>query len=433
MDSLRAVGDETGYGLADAQDAIGEDAIEAPPEIGTDERRMHVRAYNYWVSLLDGRPFPAVQDLDPDSLEDFGPNSVLLDFSDGDDPKVAWLGPELRSECDLIGDIRRISDVPKRSLLSRLTDHYLQIISNRAPIGFEAEFVGQRGHNTMYRGILMPFTSNGDAIDYIYGVINWKEVADRATTDRIARDAAGALAAAPPLEAGPVWADGPHSAPLDSAPTPPAAAREQWETPSWEEPALPFGAGLADHLSAARECAEAAAGADSRSRAALYRALGHAYDLALASETEPADYAEMLDDAGIKAQSRAPMTAVAKLVFGTGADKARLTEFAAALAWGRRQALAAGTFTSSLEAQQGGLKAWVQAERRARRPDPKPDAGEAAREMLRRARPLGHLDLSPGDEEFVLLVARRDEVGGLAIIAPVHDKALLERAIRKAA
>jgi hypothetical protein len=33
----------------------------------------------------------------------------------------------------------------------------------------------------------------------------------------------------------------------------------------------------------------------------------------------------------------------------------------------------------------------------------------------------------------VLLVARRDEVGGLAIVAPVADKALLERAIRKAA
>jgi hypothetical protein len=43
--------------------------------------------------------------------------------------------------------------VPSRSLLSRLTDHYLQIIANRAPIGSKAEFVSQRGVNTMYRGI----------------------------------------------------------------------------------------------------------------------------------------------------------------------------------------------------------------------------------------------------------------------------------------
>src|SRR5688572_5880520 len=194
MDNLRAFEEDSGYGAA----ADDEPAIEAPPEIGVDERRMHVRAYNYWVSLLDGRPYPLINDLEPHTLDDFGPHSVLLDFSEGtDDPKVAWLGGALREECDLIGDIRRISDVPKRSLLSRLTDHYLQIIANCAPIGFEAEFVGQRGQNTMYRGILMPFSSDGDAIDFIYGVINWKEVADSATTAQIAREAARAIAAAP--------------------------------------------------------------------------------------------------------------------------------------------------------------------------------------------------------------------------------------------
>jgi hypothetical protein len=427
MDSLRAFGDEGGYGAPVDED---EAAIEAPPEIGTDERRMHVRAYNYWVSMLDGRPFPSVEDLDPDSIDDFGPNSVLLDFSDGtEDPKVAWLGGSLREECDLLGDIRRISDVPKRSLLSRLTDHYLQIIANKAPIGFEAEFVGQRGHNMMYRGILMPFSSTGEAIDFIYGVINWKEIADRATSERIAQEAAHALAAAHAAEASPVWADGPNAEPLDLD----ADESALEPNPDWREPALPFDAGLADHLSAARECAEAAAGADARSRAALYRALGHAYDFAIAAEAEPADYAEMLEDAGIKAQARAPMTAVAKLVFGPACDKARLTEFAAALDWGKRCALPQGGFTAALEAQEGGLKAWVQAERRARRPKPKADAVGDPRAVLRVARPLGHINYDPGADEFVLLVARRDEVGGLAVVAPLHDKALIERAIRKAA
>ena len=41
--------------------------------IGTDERRMHVRAYNHWVSLLDGRDFPSIEDLEPDDVEDFSP------------------------------------------------------------------------------------------------------------------------------------------------------------------------------------------------------------------------------------------------------------------------------------------------------------------------------------------------------------------------
>ena len=212
MDNLRAFEEDQGYSAAD-----DEPAMDAPPEIGVDERRMHVRAYNYWVSLLDGRPYPSIGDLEPNTLDDFGPHSVLLDFSDGtDDPKVQWLGLALREECDLLGDIRKISDVPKRSLLSRLTDHYLQIIANCAPIGFEAEFLGQRGKNTMYRGILMPFSSDGDTIDFIYGVINWKEVADSATSARIAEEAAKALAAAPAVESSPVWADGPNAEPMDA-------------------------------------------------------------------------------------------------------------------------------------------------------------------------------------------------------------------------
>jgi hypothetical protein len=417
MDSLRAFDEQPDYSVAE-----DDGGIEVPPEIGLDERRMHVRAYNYWVSLLDGRAYPSIGDLTPDTLGDFGPNSVLLDFSDGsDDPKVSWLGDALREECDLLGEVRRISEVPKRSLLSRLTDHYMQIIANRAPIGFEAEFVGQRAKNTMYRGILMPFSSSGEKIDFIYGVINWKEIADHATASAIAEQASSTLAAVPQIGASPVWADGPNADPLEL---------DDPVEKSWDEPELDLDAGLADRLGIARDSADAARGADQRSRAALYRALGLAYDFALAAEADGAGYAELLDDAGLKAQARAPMTPVVKLVFGTGYDKARLTEFAAALSWARRQELPAGALRDRLESE--GLKALVQAERRARRPEPKPDQGEAARETLRAARPLGHVDL-PGEAEFVLLIARRDEVGGLAVVAPVDDEALLERAIRKAA
>ena len=427
MDSVRAWDEELDYSSA----ADGEDAIEAPPEIGVDERRMHVRAYNYWVSLLDGRPYPSIGDLNPQTLGDFGPHSVLLDFSrGGDDPTVVWLGQSLRSECDLIGDIRRISDVPKRSLLSRLTDHYMQIIANRAPIGFEAEFVGQRGRNTMYRGILMPFSSTGESIDFIYGVINWKEIADSKVAASIAQDARRALAAAPvPAEESPVWADGPNADPLDAD-----AAGALAEEPNWESPELPLDddAGLADRLCAARESAEAARSADTRSRASLYRALGLAYDFARVAEARPDEYAEILEDAGVKAQARAPMTPVAKLIFGVDYDKARLTEFAAALSWARRQDVAVGGFRACLDGFDGGLKAMVQAERRARRPEPKADAGDTARSALRRAPAVASIAFDSGsDAEFVLLLGRREAGGQLALLGALDDAALTEKAIRK--
>src|SRR5947209_14875418 len=151
-------------------------ASDVAAAIGTDERRMHVRAYNHWVSLLDGRDFPSIEDLEPGEVQDFAANSLLLDFTCGrDNPAMPYIGAGIRDECGLDDDMRTIAEVPSRSLLSRLTDHYMQIIANRAPVGFEAEFDNQRGDNICYRGILMPFSSDGDTIDFIYGVINWKQ------------------------------------------------------------------------------------------------------------------------------------------------------------------------------------------------------------------------------------------------------------------
>ncbi len=189
---------------------------EPPPSpIGQDERRMQVRAYNHWAGLLDNRNFPAVDTLEPEALTDFGPYSVLLDFSNGiEDPAIRYLGDMLAKECGGEGVITTLSDVPARSLLSRITDHYMQILANQAPIGFEAEFVNQRDRTILYRGILLPFSSDDENIDFIYGVINWKELADQATTDELLLEIDQALEANGHVEArrdDPMidWADGP--------------------------------------------------------------------------------------------------------------------------------------------------------------------------------------------------------------------------------
>ena len=196
MDTLRGpFGSDTngdGHDFDDIHDLTddaneGEASRDLPPAaIGQDERRMQVRAYNHWAGLLGDRSFPSIEDLEPADLPDFGPYSVLLDFSQGiEDPLIQYLGATLATECGTDTHIERLSDVPPRSLLSRITDHYLQIMANQAPIGFEAEFVNQRGASILYRGILLPYSSDDESIDFIYGVINWKEMADAATADEL--------------------------------------------------------------------------------------------------------------------------------------------------------------------------------------------------------------------------------------------------------
>lgn len=421
MDSMRGIERVEDHDLY--HDDIPAEA--PPPAIGNDERRMHVRAYNYWVSLLNGRPYPSIRDLDPASIDDFGPNSVLLDFTGGiENPGVAWLGKALREECGLDAGIASIADVPSRSLLSRLTDHYLQIIANKAPIGFEAEFTSHRGQPSMYRGILMPFSSDSDSIDFVYGVINWKEVATAHITDDLAREVDQALRTAPRPAANvaPVWADGPHASPVADA----VAGFDE------EEPALNDDAGLWDWLAAARDSAEAARQCDGRSRAALYAALGRAHDFALAADADPDSYAELLEEEGLTFQARAPMTPIVKLVFGADYDKTRLTEYAAALSFARREGLERGALPAFLDTYAGGLKAVVKAERAFRAPA-KVASSDIAREALRSAAPKAVVSIETGEEEFVLLVGRRIASGQVALLAAVHDEGLIDRAIRKAA
>ncbi|WP_028968979.1 PAS domain-containing protein [Sphingomonas sp. URHD0057] len=437
-------------------------AADVAAAIGTDERRMHVRAYNHWVALLDGRDFPSIEDLEPGDVADFSPHSVLLDFTCGvENPAMPYLGAAIRDECGLDDDMRTISEVPSRSLLSRLTDHYMQIIANRAPVGFEAEFQNQRDENICYRGILMPFSSDGDTIDFIYGVINWKKVGELGDEESAFDPTPAALneevlelgadeAVAP--DEGPRWygesSTDEVEAPTDlQAETPIAPPHFSWEDgPLAEadgdaeadaaevpEVMLDDDAGLADRLWAARETAESVKAGEGRTRSALYRALALAYDFAIAAAENPADYAELLEESGVKAQARAPMTPIVKLIFGIDYDKARLTEFAAALSFAHREDVAAGTFQDFIEKQHGGLKALVVAERQARRPEAKPDTrGEIARARLRHAATISLANL-PSADEFAVIVTRRGADGSHEPVAILDDEALIERAIRKAA
>ena len=281
---------------------------------------------------------------------------------------------------------------PGRSLLSRLTDHYLQIIANRAPIGFEAEFVNDRGVTIMYRGILLPFSSDDDTIDFIMGVINWKEAAPADQAAELQLSVEQALRSAAPLTAPvPVWADGPDSehldddadgdatpgfgALVDNSDVPIVAAREADDAFESDRDLDPGAdAELADWLALARETAERAIAADSRSRGALYQAVAKAWDFALVAEQQPDAFAALLDDAGLAVQDRAPMTPVVKLVFGATYDKTRLAEYACVLGHAKDEGVGRGELAAYLDRYPGGLKGLVKDARARRKPERETDA-----------------------------------------------------------
>ncbi|MGE3689859.1 MAG: hypothetical protein AB7F98_00605 [Novosphingobium sp.] len=467
MDTLRGSFPDDSTGAEDRDFGWAEDepVRELPPEaIGQDERRMQVRAYNLWASLLEDRNFPSIDDLEPGSLPGISANSVFLDFTAGiENPKVRYIGEALAAECgDNPAEIQYLSDVPSRSLLSRITDHYMQIIANQAPIGFEAEFVNNSGKLILYRGILLPFSNDGETIDYICGVINWKELADQQTTDELLLEIGQALDAMPdtPRSREPMseWADGPSenggildlTGPMEEPevgsgwPSPEFAQTGELDLSAFPSADLPLDnaasaeMGLADWLASARELALAAKGSEDRSRSALYAAISRAHDFALAAETEPEAFAEIAADAGLTVQDRAPLTPVVKLVFGADYDKTRLAEYAAALGHARRRQVPRGQLAGYLADAAGGLKGIVTEERRLRREESgKPAVVRDAprKTLMRKLRKLEHCPIAetPAEgDEFALLVARRLPNGEVVLLGEVSgDVPLFEKAARK--
>ncbi len=488
-----------GSGSHDAADELDLDDLDEivmvdqpPPSIGTDERRMQVRAYNFWASMLGDRNFPSIEDLDPEDLPDFGPNSVLLDFTGGlENPAIQFLGTTLADECGANSEMKHLDDIPSLSLLSRITDHYMQILANQAPIGFEAEFVNQRGLTILYRGILLPFSSDDESIDFIYGVINWKELADPQTTDALLLEVDEALedkaSFMRPQEPLTDWADGPADGPseddildlvmpldedsdfvdgemtADWTDSPLADAGDNDPEAVWDLPEnlaeLPAGQleerpmgipdlaapvelqadmQLADWLASARELAAAALGSEDRTRGTLYSAIGRAYDFSLAAAEEPDQFQELLSDSGLTMQDRAPLTPIVKLIFGAEYDKTRLTEYAAALGHAHRLALPRGGLSGFLNTAPGGLKGIVTAERKLRREE----SGKVAvvrdtprNTLARKLRKLDHVPLSEvasEGSEFGLLVIRRLANGTAVLLGEVSDDVpLLEKVAKK--
>ncbi len=524
MDNYRGIDRNSGHFEVQHYDmdeeVDGDDAVmDARHSFGTDERRMHVRAYNYWTALLGDKSYPSIEDLDLDASADFQTQSVLLDFTSGlENPAIQYLGPALAEECGISEEIGYISQVPPRSLLSRITDHYMQIIANKAPIGFEAEFVNQRGATILYRGILLPFSSDDDTIDFICGIINWKEMADQAVVSTLEQEVDEAIRTAPrKIEQGPVWADGPLSDDadmgedidngpegLDSLPVPDFSAAydpgksamagfqsfeeepleltdkiddsendDQAEIPTIEEQfagfkafevnattsetsgnaavenddsapkqaghdesALPENAGLADWLHEARATAQQAATSEERTRSALYKAIGRAYDFSVMAARNRDEFLDLLDESGLTFQERAPMTPVVKLVFGSNYDKTRLTEYATALSHAHREEIEVGALAGYLESYKGGLKAVVREERRLRRPEKASvvdDSLSQAYAAFRQAVPVKLDEVESGDAEFVVLLARRDSSGTLSVVGCVAgDTQLTDKVVTRA-
>ena len=148
--------------------ASAEELLSGFKDISPAERRRHATVFNYWLSIRGDRAFPPIRDLDPLEISDAGPCSVLLEvMGGGDDADIRHLGHTLKVDGQ---KIERISEAARPSLLACIASQLPIVASSRQPIAFEDNFPS--GDSTAHCWVtLLPFSSTGKWIDYVYGFI----------------------------------------------------------------------------------------------------------------------------------------------------------------------------------------------------------------------------------------------------------------------
>lgn len=172
-------------------------------DAGLHDERAHIRAYDRWVNLLQGRVCPSIEDLEPKGVS--GPRDLLIDLRKGaDDPDLVCVGGALIADCGKRG-MKRLSDAPSEAFLSLLAAHRPHVIASRQPIAFEGERVAPDGVCIGYRGILLPLSSDGETVNFVYGTISWREPLANGLAAEIEAQIHRSEPQASPLCASPPW------------------------------------------------------------------------------------------------------------------------------------------------------------------------------------------------------------------------------------
>lgn len=323
------------------------------------ERRLHLRAFDYWHGLNLGRDFPLFSDLTPEGLSPYKDNALLLVYTE-ESPVVRFCGSSLQT---ILGDSVRMGEPFEGAQSSAFAEALVQRFQTREGRTQAAEFEFVEDPIEC-RGIILPFSAKGDGAQFVMVVVN----------HRRRSDAAAAVSA--------------------------LAVRAQKCAQLGAEVFHP----------------------DRSSRQGLYSALAQTYAFHLDASRDPVAYRKYLRGEGLRQQKRAPFTPALKLTFGKSYDKTRITEYAAALSYAARNEVSPERFVDFLTHVPGGIKGCVQSERVQRRGGTSVKASEENLLQIMRERLACDVSDIQLSEEFGLALVRRTQAGGTEIVAPVKAK-----------
>ena len=330
------------------------------------ERRLHLRAFDYWHALNADREFPLFTDLTPEGLSPFKDNCLLLAFTEVG-ASVRFCGARVKEVLGGVVEMGALLHSIEGNEFAVALAARFQSVEGRTQAA-EFEFVERTIES---RGIMLPFSAHGDGAQFVMVVVNHRKRTSENTEDTsIDKTMTRALSAA------------------------------------------------------ARACAEVGAAVvhpNNTSRQGLYAALAQTFAFHIAASRDPVSYRKYLRSQGLRQQKRAPFTPALKLTFGKEYDKTRITEYAAALSFAARNEIGPEGLVAFLNSVPGGIKGCVQNERFLKKDGGLERSIEPVEQLMARlkARPATPLHEVNLNSDFGLALIRRKQDGTAEIVAPV--------------
>lgn len=143
------------------------------------KQRLTDQLIDYWESLREDRPFPAVYDLMPKDIRSIWDSCFLVELSEGKGPQqyrhqYSFVGKDIR---EMFGGYLAAEDA--MVMVDDLCIKYLQVARNHTPVIEEDEFINVQQRKIMYRQIFLPLGPSPEKVDHVVGGIRFRFADDR--------------------------------------------------------------------------------------------------------------------------------------------------------------------------------------------------------------------------------------------------------------
>jgi hypothetical protein len=137
------------------------------------EQRLTFRLLSYWNRIRGTREFPSLADVNIAEISEIYHLTFTIALSPDGDHSFHYFGPELAGIVgeDVTGHL--LEEAFNGTMLGNLVGFYDKVVAQRAPVSESSQFF-MEGKEIRYRSLIVPLSSNGTDIDYLFGTTNYK-------------------------------------------------------------------------------------------------------------------------------------------------------------------------------------------------------------------------------------------------------------------